>query len=74
MAVTPPSSPSGSNLWRHAYAGVTFAITLIAGAFAGVWADRKWGTDPWGVIVGSVLGMVVGIYNLLREFKDDPVK
>ena len=70
MAVTPPSSPQGPNLWRHAYAGVTFAVTLLAGSYAGVWVDRKWGSEPWGVVVGAALGMVLGIYNLLREFKD----
>ncbi len=71
MAVTPQSSPPGPSLWRHAYAGVTFAITILAGVFAGLWVDRSWDSEPWGVLIGAVLGMVLGFYNLLKEFKDD---
>jgi F0F1-type ATP synthase assembly protein I len=69
-AVTPPSSPSGSSLWRHAFAGMTLAITLLVGVYAGVWVDKRWDTEPWGVLAGAVLGMVVGFYNLLKEFKN----
>jgi len=62
-------SPQGLNLWRHAYAGVSFAVTILVGVYAGVWADRHWGTDPWGVVVGAVVGSVFGFYNLVKEFK-----
>ncbi len=63
--MTPPSP------WRHVFAGSTFAATVIVGVFAGVWADKRWGSEPWGVLLGAGLGIVAGFYNLLKEFKDD---
>ena len=73
MVGTPPPSSFGSSLWRHAASGLTFAVILLAGVFAGLWVDKRWGTDPWGVLAGAVLGMVLGIYNLIKEFKDAPI-
>jgi len=70
MVVTPPSSPQGPSLWRHAYAGVSFAAIILAGVFLGLWVDRHRGTDPWGVVVGAILGAVLGFYNLVKEFQD----
>lgn len=60
-----------SSGWRHAFAGLTFAATILVGVFSGVWVDRKWGTDPWGVVAGAVIGMVAGFYNLIKEFNDE---
>ncbi len=58
--------------WRHVFAGTNFAIALLLGVFGGLWVDRQWQSEPWGVLVGAILGMAAGFYNLLREFKDDP--
>jgi F0F1-type ATP synthase assembly protein I len=35
-------------------------------AAGGYWLDDRWGTDPWLVIVGAVLGFVVGFRHLLQ--------
>lgn len=58
--------------WRHLFAGSSFAITIVAAVFAGVWADRKFDSDPWGVLLGALLGVAVATYNLIREFRDEP--
>ena len=40
----------------------------VAGfALAGYWIDRHYGSEPWGIIVGLVLGLVGGLYNLIRQ-------
>ena len=36
-------------------------------AFAGYWVDRHYGSQPWGLLIGLVLGIVGGLYNLVRE-------
>lgn len=43
-------------------AGVTAAFTL-----AGYWFDQRYGTQPWGILAGVVLGLTGGLYNLIRE-------
>ena len=52
-------------------AGTAFAISILLGVFIGRWVDRRWELEPWGVLVGAMLGMAAGFYNLVRGFKDD---
>lgn len=51
---------------RYAGAGVELAAAVGALCLAGYWVDRKFGTDPWGMLVGAVTGIVGGLYNLIR--------
>jgi ATP synthase protein I len=43
-------------------AGAVAGFTLI-----GYWADRHYGTGPWGLIAGVILGLVGGLYNLVKQ-------
>jgi F0F1-type ATP synthase assembly protein I len=49
-----------------ASAGYTLigAIVLLGGL--GYLADRYWGTSPWLVLTGLILGVVVGFYELAK--------
>jgi ATP synthase protein I len=51
------------------YSGVGLELTgAIAGlALVGYWIDRRFGTKPWGILGGVVIGLVGGLYNLVRE-------
>ena len=42
-------------------AGVVAVFTLI-----GYWIDSRYGSQPWGMLVGLVLGFTGGLYNLVR--------
>ena len=39
-------------------------IILLGGI--GYAVDRWWGTSPWGLVSGLVLGIVVGFYELIK--------
>jgi F0F1-type ATP synthase assembly protein I len=43
-------------------AGATAGLALV-----GYWIDSKYGTAPWGLVVGVLVGIVGGLYNLIRE-------
>ncbi len=43
-------------------AGAVAGFTLI-----GYWVDRHYATGPWGLVVGIVLGLVGGLYNLIKQ-------
>jgi F0F1-type ATP synthase assembly protein I len=43
-------------------AGATAGLALI-----GYWIDGRFGTRPWGIIGGVVIGLVGGLYNLVKE-------
>jgi F0F1-type ATP synthase assembly protein I len=52
---------------RHSGMGIELAAAVARFVLAGVWVDRHYGTAPWGVVVGAVLGLLGGMYNLIRE-------
>jgi ATP synthase protein I len=45
-------------------------ILLLGGI--GYAVDRWWGTGPWGVVIGLVLGIVVGFYELIQTTRATP--
>lgn len=58
----------GQASWTR-LAGMGFELVAAVGAFVlvGYWWDRHFGTDPNGLIVGAVLGLIGGMYNLIRQ-------
>ena len=43
--------------------GTMFAAAVALGIAAGYWLDRWWGTSPWLLVGGLLLGVAVGFYN-----------
>lgn len=52
---------------RHSGVGLELAGVTAGFALLGYWIDRRYGTAPWGVLIGVVLGLVGGLYNLVRQ-------
>ena len=52
---------------RHAGVGLELAGAVAGFALVGYWVDRHYGSGPWGLIIGVVLGIVGGLYNLVKE-------
>lgn len=52
---------------RHSGVGLELAGATAGLALLGAWIDRRFGTGPWGIIVLVVVGLVGGLYNLIRE-------
>ena len=55
---------------RYSGIGLELAGILAGLALAGYWIDGRFGTSPWGILGGVVLGLVGGLYNLVRESLD----
>jgi ATP synthase protein I len=49
--------------------GLQLVVSLLVGVFLGQWLDRKWGTEPWLLFLGVILGSSAGFYNLFRLMK-----
>ena len=43
--------------------GWMLLIPILAGAYGGYLADKYFATEPWLLLVGSLLGIVIGFYN-----------
>jgi F0F1-type ATP synthase assembly protein I len=68
-----PRRSSGATVKKRSsgarLAGMGFELVAAVGAFilVGYWWDRHFGTEPKGLIVGALLGLVGGMYNLIRQ-------
>jgi F0F1-type ATP synthase assembly protein I len=51
-----------------ALAGLGFELlaAIVGFAFVGYWIDRHYETEPWGLVIGAVLGIVGGLYNFIH--------
>lgn len=52
---------------RFSGVGFEFTAAVVGFALIGYWIDYSWNSQPWGVLIGVVLGLVGGTYNLIRE-------
>jgi F0F1-type ATP synthase assembly protein I len=50
--------------------GLQLAITVVAFFFLGRWLDGKFGTDPWLMLGGLLLGAGGGLAAFLRKAMD----
>ena len=54
------------NQWAVAGLGFEFASIVAVGCLIGYGLDRWLGWQPWGMIGGAVLGIVVALYEMIR--------
>ena len=52
---------------RHSGIGLELAGATAGLALVGYWIDGRFGTAPWGIVGGVVIGLVGGLYNMVRE-------
>ena len=52
---------------RYSGIGLELAGATAGLALVGYWVDGRFGTRPWGTVIGVVIGIVGGLYNLVRE-------
>ncbi len=53
--------------WKYANVGFEFAGSVGLFSLIGYFVDKHWGIDPVGVVTGSITGIVVGFYLLIKE-------
>jgi F0F1-type ATP synthase assembly protein I len=47
--------------------GLNFVGGVAGGLLIGYLIDRWQGTNPWGVLIGAAVGLIGGMWGLLRE-------
>jgi F0F1-type ATP synthase assembly protein I len=57
---------NGASPGRFVGLGVQFAAAILLGVFGGQWVDRRFGSDPWGVLLGAFAGFGAGFYGIYR--------
>ena len=67
MTGTPEGDRGGATAGDFAGAGVQLAVCIVGGLYLGQWLDRRFGTTPWLLIAGVVVGASAGFYALDRK-------
>lgn len=52
---------------RFLTSGLEVAAGVGLGLAVGNWIDRHFHCDPWGVILGLVVGFAAGVYLLIKD-------
>ncbi len=67
-------SPQGLGALAEAYRklapylniGYVFAASIALLTWLGYWLDKKWGTSPWWILIGALLGVATGFYHFFK--------
>lgn len=52
---------------NHVLAGASMISGSVIGmSLLGYFLDKKFGWEPWGLLIGALLGVVVGMYELWK--------
>jgi len=61
-------SPKQTPPWtRVTTVGFEYVAAVAGFGLLGWWIDSRWGTKPWGVLIGAALGLTGATYNLVRQ-------
>jgi F0F1-type ATP synthase assembly protein I len=52
---------------RYSGVGLELAGATAGLALVGYWIDGKFGTSPWGILGGVIIGIAGGLYNMVKE-------
>ena len=50
--------------------GIQLAAILLLFLFGGHWLDERYGSSPWFVLLGTLIGMGAGFYNLMKSLSE----
>lgn len=60
-------SKQGASWTRLSGIGIELAAAVAGFTLAGYWWDRHFHTGPLGLLIGIGLGLVGGMYNMVRQ-------
>ena len=62
----PENRPSLAEAMRYAQAGTLLVAPMVGLGLLGWWLDGKFGSAPWVMVAGLLLGMIGGFVNFLQ--------
>ena len=63
----PTNGGQNQNWGRYLGIGLEIAVGVALGYVIGNWIDRRYQSSPWGVLVGTMLGLAGGLYLLIKD-------
>ena len=63
----PRPGDEGPSAGQFAGHGMTFVVAVLGGLYLGQWLDRRFGTEPWLLIVGVFVGAGASFYSMYTK-------
>lgn len=63
----PPKKDQEKSPWSYAGVGLQFAATTAIFVLMGMYVDRRMGSAPWATVGLTMLGLVGGLYLLIKD-------
>lgn len=70
MKKSKQSTPAAAIYWASQISSISFEIAFFI--LLGFWGDRRWGTQPWLLLAGCLLGLLTAswhLWQLVRSFE-----
>ncbi len=62
---------SSQIIFTHITLGLQLAITIFLFVYGGHYLDNKYQKSPLFLALGTVIGMVIGFYHMMKELQRD---
>ena len=56
---------------KYGGVGLQFAASILLFLYAGQWVDRRFGTKPWGILIGVFVGAGAAFFSMYRRLMAD---
>lgn len=67
MGRTDADNEAARRLWKLSAMGGELAFGIVGMVLLGLVVDYLAGTSPWGVVIGTVMGVLGAGYNFIRQ-------
>jgi F0F1-type ATP synthase assembly protein I len=54
---------------RYSALGFEFVGCLLVLGYLGLKVDERYGSNPWGIFVGLILGMALGLFTMIKQLE-----
>jgi F0F1-type ATP synthase assembly protein I len=54
---------------RFSSLGIELGLAVVLGLMGGQWLDKQFGTAPWLLLAGLLIGLAAGFRGMLRALK-----
>lgn len=74
MAINPDQQRQINTAFKYSAVGIEMAAAVAAGTFGGSWLDKKFGTAPWLLTFGIIVGFgaaIKAVMRVIKEFRRD---
>lgn len=62
---------AGSSVAVYAGLGLQFALSILVFLYLGQWLDRRFGTEPWLLLISVFVGAGGSFYSIYRKLMAD---